>query len=388
MVPVGVSTMLLAYRLQGPVIQYMSDIFSGCAKILAGVNDAAYRPGMLSFDAVSPNLWMILLFYVMFFIMTSEMFLIMRVRKRWHEIICLVAVTTVISVGAGKLADDSVRDAELVFVDVGQGDCMHLRADEDGIRRERNYLFDGGGSIRYDIGKKILKPYLLKNGVSRIDGAFVTHLHTDHYKGICELTREGMVKRIFVYDGNRFREKKICEETGLDAKQITYLSAGQTVNIGKKAYVQVIWPQKKGDEEYARMMEDREDENASSLIMRVTIDGVSVLVTGDLEEEGESQLLTADDPADSVLDADILKTGHHGSKTSSTEPFLDRVSPLAAVIQVGKNNNYGHPSPETLKKLEERKIPVFRTDIEGAVMVDTDDGRIADVSTVIQKDGT
>ena len=383
MVPAGAAMMLITYLFQGPVCRVLGMLFYGCAEILTGINDAAYRPGMLSFDAVSPKLWMILLFYGAFFTAASELFLIMKIRKRWHEILCIAAVVAVISAGAGRLADDPFRDAELVFVDVGQGDCMHLRVREGNVLTggERNYLFDGGGNVRYDLGKKVLKQYLLKNGVARVNGAFVTHLHTDHYKGICELARQGMIDRLFVYDGNRIREEEICKETGLDAGRITYLSAGQTVKAGEKTQVRVLWPLKKTEAEYTDMAADKEDENASSLIMQVTVDGVSVLVTGDLGEEGEEQLLAAG----IVPDSDILKVGHHGSKTSSTDSFLDRVSPVMAVIQVGKNNIYGHPSPETIKRLEERKIPILRTDLDGAVMVDAEDGRITDVRTVIRK---
>ncbi|MDO4859817.1 MAG: DNA internalization-related competence protein ComEC/Rec2 [Bacillota bacterium] len=387
MVPTGVLMMLMTGFVAGMGTVIPGRIFSGCAGILTGINDAAYRPGTLCFDAASPALWMIFIFYAGFFILISEMFLIMKIRKRWRAILYVTVILVFITVGAGNAADGSFRDAEIVFVDVGQGDCMHMKVKGEGFfAGERNYLFDGGGSVRYDTGKKTLKPYLLKNGVSHIDGAFVTHLHTDHYKGICELAGEGMVDRLFVYEGNRLREKEICEETGLDAGQITYLCAGQKVKAGSRAEIKILWPERKTKEEYENLLENEEDENASSLIMRVEIGGVSVLVTGDMGEEGEASLLSADDPQNSALDADILKVGHHGSKTSSSGLFLDRVSPEAAVIQVGKNNNYGHPSPETLQRLKERNIPVFRNDLQGAVAVNMEDGKISGYRTVIRSE--
>ena len=94
---------------------------------------------------------------------------------------------------------------------------MHIKA-KDG----KNYLVDGGGKIDYDLGKKTLKPYLLKNGVRRLDGAFVTHLHTDHYKGVAELCREGMVKKLFLYEGNRDKTGQICQETGMSAEDLVF----------------------------------------------------------------------------------------------------------------------------------------------------------------------
>ncbi len=103
---------------------------------------------------------------------------------------------------------------------------MHIKA-KDG----KNYLVDGGGKIDYDLEKKTLKPYLLKNGVRRLDGAFVTHLHTDHYKGVAELCREGMVKKLFLYEGNRDKTGQICQETGMSAEDLVFLRAGQTVSL-------------------------------------------------------------------------------------------------------------------------------------------------------------
>ena len=112
---------------------------------------------------------------------------------------------------------------------------MHIKA-KDG----KNYLVDGGGKIDYDLGKKTLKPYLLKNGVRRLDGAFVTHLHTDHYKGVAELCREGMVKKLFLYEGNRDKTGQICQETGMSAEDLVFLRAGQTVSLDDAGFAKSV----------------------------------------------------------------------------------------------------------------------------------------------------
>ena len=88
-------------------------------------------------------------------------------------------------------------------------------------------MIDGGGSMGYSVGKQVLKPYLLKNGVRKLDGIFVTHLHTDHYRGAAELCGEGMADRLFLYEGNRIKEEQVLEETGLDAGQRHIFMAGR-----------------------------------------------------------------------------------------------------------------------------------------------------------------
>ncbi len=264
------------------------------------------------------------------------------------------------------------------------------------------YLIDGGGSSDYDVGRKTLREYLLKNGMSHVDGTFVTHLHTDHYKGICELAKAGMVEHLYVYDGYRPCEAQICEETGLRADQIDYLYAGQRLELQKPGgllrsrvekdadetvSVTVLWPEKKTDSEYVRLLADETNENDMSLLLRVDYLGVSMLATGDMDENGENAVIASvrknGDALDSEpLQSDILKVGHHGSKTSTSELFLNYVNPLVAVIQVGKNM-YGHPTPEAIARLEGDGAAVYRNDLDGAVGIVIGKGVIRRILTML-----
>jgi competence protein ComEC len=118
------------------------------------------------------------------------------------------------------------------------------------------------------------------------------------------------------------------------------------------------------------------DANETSVVLRVTYHDVAFLLTGDAEANEEQWILANTDPE--LLRADVLKLGHHGSRTSSTSPFLDAVAPRLGVVSVGAGNTYGHPSPETLEAFAERGIPVLRTDRDGGLVVTTD-GRIVEV---------
>ena len=202
------------------------------------------------------------------------------------------------------------------------------------------------------MGKSTLKPYLLKNGVTKIDMAIATHLHTDHYQGLKELSQTYRIKKLGVYEANSVNENHLKKEFKTD--EILYLAAGDVINMSRNVSVEVLSPDRGNPL-------DEKDENKNSLVLRVNVKGSSVLMTGDIDEKGEKTLI-----ADTDIKADILKIARHGSRYSSCEKFIAVAAPKIAVIQVGKNT-YGHPSEEVIKRLEEHKITVLRNDEQGAV---------------------
>ena len=224
-------------------------------------------------------------------------------------------------------AYEEISGASVTFVDVGQGDCVHIRAGSV------NAMIDGGGSIRYNVGENILKPYLLKNGVRTLDLGIATHLHTDHYKGLEELYQEGMAEKI---------------ETGV--------TAGQMFSLSDKVKILCLWP---------LAIKEGQDANENCSVFMVTYGKWKILITGDLDEKGEKAMLEHYKGTD-MLKADILKISHHGSPTGTCDEFLEAVSPKIGVIQVGKNN-YGHPSVKIIEKCEEKDIMVLRNDRRGAI---------------------
>ena len=226
--------------------------------------------------------------------------------------------------------------------------------------------------MTYTVGEKILRPYLLKNGVTHVDGVVVTHLHSDHYRGIVELCCMGMVDNLYVYESNFLKHEEIEKETGLKEEQIHYVYGGMTLNLDKNASISVLSPDRKDAGEYERMISYEEDENESSLMLMVTIDGVKTIVTGDADAEYESQLVGK---LGASLDSDILKVAHHGSRYSSSQEFLNAASPEIAVIQVG-TNTFGHPTEEAMNRIESSCHKLFRTDNDGAVGFELSGGDI------------
>lgn len=227
--------------------------------------------------------------------------------------------------------------AAAVFVDVGQGDCLHLKADGG-----TDVLIDGGGSVRRNVGKNTLRSYLLANGREDVDLALATHLHTDHFKGLRELS----------------------ECYPVDAVRTSW-TKGSVIRIGGDARIDVLWPLEQNT--------DSGGENYYSVVYKVEVHGISILVTGDITEEGETALVKEYEGTDE-LKCDILKIAHHGSRYSSCAEFLDAADPEAAVICVGRNT-YGHPSPSVIERLSEKGIMIFRTDLDGAVgIIPEEDG--------------
>ena len=143
------------------------------------------------------------------------------------------------------------------------------------------------------------------------------------------------------------------------------LRRGEVIRISDEMSVKVLWPE---SEELPGGVTEAEssDENLLNGVYRIDYRGIRILVTGDLLEEGEADMVKYY-AGTQELRCDVLKVAHHGSHSSSSEAFLDAVRPKAAVIQVGKKNRYGHPHQETLEKLKRRNIPVYRNDRHGAI---------------------
>ena len=344
MIPAGISVIAFCWL---PVIAKPAAMITGLfVKLLLWCNDFTYMGGVFTFDVASPSVIFLAVYYIFIFYMCSEAGQIALIRRNYKKIAAVFAAAVICGAGCSVYLSDGFEKTDMVFVDVGQGDCLHIKAGG------KNLLIDGGGSFNYNVGKSTLKPYLLKNGVTKIDMAIATHLHTDHYQGLKELSQTYRIKKLGVYEANSVNENHLKKEFKTD--EILYLAAGDVINMGRNVSVEVLSPDRGNPL-------DEKDENKNSLVLRVNVKGSSVLMTGDIDEKGEMTLI-----ADTDIKADILKIAHHGSRYSSCEKFIAVAAPKIAVIQVGKNT-YGHPSEEVIKRLEEHKITVLRNDEQGAV---------------------
>lgn len=352
--PIGVCA-LICMTVPGELFGFLIKMVDLCCEVMIKINDFFYASGKTSFDVISPPVWVLVIYYGILFLFLSETGQILFIRKKVKTIILsLTGVITIAFISVFIMATP-FDNCGIVFVDVGQGDCIHIKTDSG-----KNYLIDGGGKTDYDVGMKILKPYLLKNGVRKIDAAFVTHLHEDHYGGIRSLADDGMVEMIGTYEANRQIEEKLKKET---SAEIVYLHRGFKIDLDDNVYIEIISPEAESEDAYIRMMENQENENDLSLIMKVSYKNVTLLITGDIDEQGEEDLIKH---YDTELACDIMKVPHHGSKYSSSENFIETVCPQLAVFQVGRNN-YGHPSAEAMERYQAIACQIVRNDMNGAI---------------------
>ncbi len=238
------------------------------------------------------------------------------------------------------------------FIDVGQADSTLIA-----LPSGKNILVDTGTRNSADS----LCGYLEEHEITTIDLMVLTHPHENHIGGAVKVLTICDVKEVMMPDA--VSTTSVYEKT-LDAIEeegcvCTLAEPGMTKTVSEAALTVLgpVFP-----EEY--------DLNNSSIIMTLTYGGTRIMLTGDAEAIAENDIL--DKFSESVLKCDILKVGHHGSRTSTGEEFLSCVSPEYAIISCGKNNDYGHPHTETLYKLDKLKTETHRTDKEGTVIFSSD----------------
>lgn len=376
LVPVGFAAMVL-WWLPGPLFEFAGVLMGSGMELLQWFNGLVYQEGRFSPDVTSPPVWLMVLFYGISLIFLSEHGRILVARRKRKGIAALLAVVLAVSLTSGWLTEPGFANADAVFVDVGQGDCLHIRTGDG-----RSILIDGGGKEDFDVGKKILKPYLLKNGTHKVDLALVTHLDTDHFEGIRSLAASGMVEKLGLYEGNRRMEEQIARQTGMDPGDFIYLTAGDVLKF-HGVRLEVLYPGHKAERDYLREIEEGE-ENQRSLVIRACFQKGQILMTGDLDSETEEDMLRVAGTLGVSPEAAILKISHHGSRTGTGDMLLESVRPSLAVIQVGRNN-YGHPSEAVLEKCRQKDIMVVRTDQQGAIGIVGLSGRGV-LGTVVMKE--
>jgi competence protein ComEC len=249
---------------------------------------------------------------------------------------------------------------ELHVIDVGQGDAIALRT-----ARGRWLLFDAGRAWRGgDAGRAAVVPHLRRRGGGLV--AFIlSHPHTDHVGGASTVVRA--LKPAYFYDPGfvagaaAYREALAAVAEGRARTRWRRVRPGDSLKVDE-AVVRFLAP----DSAWAASLRDPND---ASTVALIEVGRVRFLLTGDAENGEENWLLSKSYEA---LRADVLKVGHHGSRTSSDSAFVAAVRPRVAVISVGAGNGYGHPSPETLRTLESQGVEVMRTDRDGTVILETD----------------
>jgi competence protein ComEC len=280
--------------------------------------------------------------------------------RRWPRPCCLVLIFFIAIFFVNTWYP---RPLSVHFIDVGQGDATLVITP-----RGKAVLVDTGGSFagsNFDIGERVVAPYLKHYGVTSIDYLILTHGHQDHAGGAAGVAGDIRITKVMLAR----EEHSQAIQMLLHAKPAVAVIPTYTGQSFQLDGVVFRIDQAGGD---GVTSPHGVTGNEVSSVVRISYGQHSFLLTGDLEGQGEAMLVTK-----GVTPCTVLKVGHHGSKTSTTTPFLDAISPKFAVISVGYGNRFGHPHPDTIKRLAEMETIVYRTDKQGAIVFKSDGKNIA-----------
>ncbi len=260
------------------------------------------------------------------------------------------------SVDDKKLLPD--KFLSVLMIDVGQGDSFLIK-----FPNGKTALVDAGNTtFTFDNGDRVIIPLLNYLGINKIDYGIVTHIDSDHYGGFVALILGGMIGEIIKpeIDTSLSKDKRFEEFIRDQGIPVSYFKE-EKIEIGKAALYFLY------DDEVINISD--ESTNNRSGIFKLVYGETSFLFTGDVEKDVENIYANK---YQHFLDSDVLKVGHHGSKTSSSTEFLSYVSPELSLISAGFKNKFGHPVDEVIQRLEAEGSTIYRSDLQKAILLRSD----------------
>ena len=306
---------------------FIINIFESLSKILLNIN-------YLSFSCAKLPVFIIVTYYLLLYILLRKISL--------KKVLCIILFLIFLI-----LYKSIVIYPKVIFSDVKQGDSLVIRI------LNKNILIDTGGisnynNLNYDLSKNVLIPFFKSEGIKKIDYLVLTHGDYDHMGEAINLVNNFKVDKVIFNCGPyNDLEKELIKV--LDKKKIKYYSCIKELNIDKNKL-------------YFFQTKEYDNENDNSNVIYTELDGYKFMFMGDASTTTEHEILNEYN----IPNIDVLKVGHHGSRTSSSKEFIDEINPKYSIISVGKNNRYGHPNKEVLNTLENSKI--YRTDQDGSIM--------------------
>lgn len=274
----------------------------------------------------------------------------------------LVILVSLFTVACNTLVTDSSKNTQpesnkmlIHYIDVGQGDSVLIQVNN------RNLLIDAGPKS----DKKKLLDYLSKLNLEKLDYVIATHPHEDHIGNMADIIEGYKVLAFYapkVQSTTKTFEKMVEALKDKNLKINVIKKGTDSIDLGQNTQVTVFSP----------TQASYENLNNYSPVIKIEYGSTSFLFTGDAEKDEETEILNNNEN----IHSDVLKVGHHGSSTSTSENFLNKVDPSIGIISVGKDNSYNHPNKETIKLLNEHKVTTYRTDIDGTVVISSDGSKI------------
>ena len=323
-------------------------IFSLAVNIILLINNFFSSVSIFNLILATPSIVSLICFYMilaLWIYLENNIWVAQNIFKFIKNIINIKKIVIVVIIFILLFAINTFQENNLriYFIDVGQGDCTLIVTPHN-----KKILIDGGGNegSDYDVGESVLQPYLLDRKIKVIDYIIISHFDSDHVKGLLYIMKNLKVKNAIISkqpeDSKNFDEfKEIVENKKIN---IIEVHKGDKINIENNLFFYVLWPD---NTNFIR----ENSLNNNSIVCKLYYKNISMLFTGDIEQEAEKAILKMYKNNTKLLKSNVLKVAHHGSKTSSTEEFIKSVSPDIALIGVGKNNKFGHPNDGILQRL-------------------------------------
>ena len=353
--PVNIFLLVVTF-LPGPLDMWLFSLYEPCRTMITSFIMAVQNLPYQMWTPGKPSKVMMLFCYssVLATLYYADM-------KKWRIAILVLLLPAIIL----QLQLYTNKNVLITFINVGQGDCILIELPF----RRGVYLIDAGGLLRfeqeawkerddlYEVGRQIVVPYLKGKGISKIDTFILTHADADHVEGAEEIVREVTIKEVHVTPNSLDKAvmTDFLQEAAKKKILIREQLAGHSWQVGHTTF-RYIWPY---DTDY--------EGNNDSLVLVMESGHFKALFTGDLEKEGEGALIQ--NAYENLKDVTLLKAGHHGSKTSSTEEFIDVTNPQLTIFMAGKNNRYNHPHTEVVERFNERGLPHLTTGEVGTITI-------------------
>jgi competence protein ComEC len=346
-----------------PLGQILAHILGPAVGAMLWSVEIVSRLPLASYRVPSPPTPLLVAFFVATTLFAATILMAKR-RAAWAAGAVLLALALLIAVHPFAPRWDRGH-LEVTVLDVGQGDSIFVA-----FPGGRTMLVDGGGLpgssyIRsrrpgMDVGEDVVSPFLWARGLKRLDVVALTHAHQDHLGGLAAVLQNFQVGELWVgRDAPTPAYTALLAEARARGVPVVQHRRGDAFDWDG-VRMRVLWPESADSADA--------DQNNDSLVLRMESGQSSLLLSGDIERTAERALAASGDS----LAAEFLKIAHHGSRTSTTQAFLDSVHPRFAAISVGDNNPFGHPNADVLRRIEMEGTRLYRTDRDGAITVVTD----------------
>jgi len=347
-IPLSFVSSFLA-QLLAKVLNYLIDLLIGCSHIFDSLTFISYR-------IPTPHLLTITGYFLFLYL------LLLPLKIKRQKLILFLFFLVFFAVLISYPFSPKSKNLKLTFIDVGQGESILVE-----FPGKRKMLIDGGGFPEgtFDIGENVVSPFLWKKGLKKIDYLVLTHAHPDHLNGLKAVSKNFKIGEYWeAYSPTEveaYTEFKSLLGSFIPIKRLFRGDSYQQ----KKVIIEVLHPE--SGKTYVPTVH-----NDHSLVLRLLYGQTSILLPGDIGTDAENKILENS----REIQSQVLKSPHHGSRSSSSKAFLDRVAPEIVVISIGLGNRYGLPDHEVLERYKKMGIKVYRTDHHGAVEVSSDGQRI------------